>query len=59
MPEAVIMQNNYDKDAKETENPESEKMNAFIDLMEIWTSVNLYIHAKYNLVSGIPDEELR
>ncbi|XP_076618308.1 uncharacterized protein LOC143340354 [Colletes latitarsis] len=38
---------------------ETEEIQEFSDLIELWTAVNLYIHAGYNLVSDIPDPRLK
>lgn len=38
---------------------ELDNTQAFKDLIELWTSVGLYIHAGYQLVSDLPDTELQ
>ncbi|XP_017761785.1 PREDICTED: uncharacterized protein LOC108551952 [Eufriesea mexicana] len=38
---------------------ETEEVQDFSDLIELWTSVSLYIHAGYHLVSGVPDSQLK
>lgn len=38
---------------------ESEEVQDFSDLIELWSSVSLYIHAGYHLVSNVPDSQLR
>lgn len=38
---------------------ESEQIQDFSDLIELWSSVSLYIHVGYHLVSNIPDAQLR
>ncbi|XP_076237903.1 uncharacterized protein LOC143181403 [Calliopsis andreniformis] len=48
---------NANVSAKETE--ESEEVQEFGDLVELWTAVSLYIHAGYSLVSNIPDPQLQ
>ncbi|XP_078051029.1 uncharacterized protein LOC144477291 [Augochlora pura] len=42
----------------EKEAEENEEIQEFSDLIELWTSVSLYIHAGYHLVEDIPDSEL-
>lgn len=53
------MENYYVKDSDKPEEEELEGIQAFTDLIELWTGVSLYIHAGYELVSVIPDEQLR
>ncbi|CAD1472821.1 unnamed protein product, partial [Heterotrigona itama] len=38
---------------------ETEEVQDFDDLIELWTSVSLYIHAGYHLVSNVPDLQLK
>ncbi|CAK9815574.1 Ribosomal biogenesis protein LAS1L [Anthophora quadrimaculata] len=38
---------------------ENEELQDFDDLIELWTAVSLYIHAGYNLISSIPDPQLK
>lgn len=38
---------------------ENEEVQDFSDLIELWSSVSLYIHAGYHLVSDVPDSQLR
>ena len=38
---------------------ETEEVQDFDDLIELWTSVSLYIHAGYRLVSNVPDLQLK
>lgn len=37
----------------------TEEVQDFDDLIELWTSVSLYIHAGYHLVSKVPDPQLK
>lgn len=41
------------------EKEELEEMQAFTDLIELWTAVSLYIDAGYKLVSSLPEVQLR
>lgn len=38
---------------------ETEEVQDFDDLIELWTSISLYIHAGYHLVSNVPDLQLK
>ncbi|XP_015432702.1 PREDICTED: uncharacterized protein LOC107188842 [Dufourea novaeangliae] len=53
MKECVIT-NESVKEAQETE-----EVQEFSDLIELWTAISLYIHAGYSLVRDIPDPELK
>ncbi|XP_014475096.1 PREDICTED: uncharacterized protein LOC106744673 isoform X2 [Dinoponera quadriceps] len=57
-PEALAMEQLCTKE-DDTLEVESDNTQAFKDLIELWTSVGLYIHAGYQLVSDIPDTELQ
>ncbi|XP_060832235.1 uncharacterized protein LOC132916334 isoform X2 [Bombus pascuorum] len=37
----------------------AEEVQDFDDLVELWTSVSLYIHVGYHLVSNVPDPQLK
>ncbi|XP_071875542.1 uncharacterized protein isoform X2 [Bombus fervidus] len=37
----------------------TEEVQDFDDLIELWTSVSLYIHVGYHLVSNVPDPQLK
>nr|XP_033338604.1 uncharacterized protein LOC117227454 isoform X1 [Megalopta genalis] len=50
--ECIVMEESV-KEAQE-----NEEIQEFSDLIELWTSVSLYIHAGYHLVGDIPDSEL-
>jgi len=41
------------------EKEESEEIQAFADLIEVWSAVILYIDAGFKLVSSLPDAQLR
>ncbi|XP_031827289.1 uncharacterized protein LOC116424694 [Nomia melanderi] len=51
--EECAISNELVKEAQETE-----EIQEFSDLIELWTAVSLYIHAGYNFVKDIPDSEL-
>lgn len=38
---------------------ETDEIQEFSDLIELWTAVSLYIHVGYYLVSDIPDPQLK
>ncbi|XP_076753701.1 uncharacterized protein LOC143425092 [Xylocopa sonorina] len=59
VPEAKRMQECLITEESMKEVQESEVVQDFGDLIELWTSVSLYIHAGYHLVSNIPDLQLR
>ncbi|XP_012528859.2 uncharacterized protein LOC105832452 [Monomorium pharaonis] len=54
-PEAHAMEKCYMKEAEEEE---SEVQN-FTDVIELWSAVSLYVDAGYNLVSDLPEIQLR
>ncbi|XP_011154991.1 uncharacterized protein LOC105192510 isoform X2 [Harpegnathos saltator] len=59
-PEASAMEKRYAK--KDNTLEEEEDLNniqAFGDLIELWTSVGLYVHAGYKFVLDLPDENLQ
>ncbi|CAL7952197.1 unnamed protein product [Xylocopa violacea] len=58
-PEAKRMQECLITEESMKEVQESEVVQDFGDLIELWTSVSLYIHAGYHLVSNIPDLQLK
>lgn len=37
----------------------TEEVQDFDNLIELWTSVSLYIHVGYHLVSNVPDPQLK
>lgn len=41
------------------EKEELEEIQAFTDLIELWTAVSLYIDAGYKSVSNLPEVQLR
>lgn len=41
------------------EKQELEEVQAFTDLIELWTAVSLYIDAGYKLVSNLPEIQLQ
>jgi len=41
------------------EKEESEEIQAFANLIEVWSAVILYIDAGFDLVSSLPDAQLR
>ncbi|KMQ92576.1 las1-like protein [Lasius niger] len=43
----------------EEEKEETKEVQAFTDLIELWTAVSLYIDAGYKLVSNLPEVQLR
>lgn len=49
----------YHKEVNIVETIESEEIQALEDLIELWTAAGLYIHAKYTLVSKVPDIKLQ
>lgn len=53
------MQMCLDNDESMKEAQETEEIQDFDDLIELWTAVSLYIHAGYHLVSNIPDLQLK
>lgn len=61
--EARTMEEYYTKENIEEISLEKEEgfeeMQAFADLIEVWSSVTLYIDAGYDLVSSLPDAQLR
>lgn len=53
------MEEYYMKEDNLFEEEEPEEVQGFTDLIELWTTVSLYIHAGHELVSNIPDIQLR
>lgn len=43
----------------EEEKEETKEVQAFTDLIELWTAVSLYIDAGYKLVANLPEVQLR
>jgi len=41
------------------EEEESEDVQDFTDVIELWTAVSLYVNAGYKLVSDLPEMQLR
>ncbi|KAG7202155.1 hypothetical protein KM043_015837 [Ampulex compressa] len=56
--EANAIEECYANGIAQDEIDESEEIQPFVDLIELWASVSLYSHAGYILVSDIPDPEL-
>lgn len=58
--EARTIEKCYMKEANMLEEKEElEEIQAFTDLIELWTAVSLYIDAGYKLVSNLPEAQLR
>ncbi|GAB1869610.1 Ribosomal biogenesis protein LAS1L [Camponotus japonicus] len=58
--EARTIEKCYMKEANMLEEKEElEEIQAFTDLIELWTAVSLYIDAGYKLVSNLPEVQLR
>lgn len=58
--EACMIEKCYMKEANMLEEKEElEEIQAFTDLIELWTAVSLYIDAGYKLVSNLPEVQLR
>jgi len=58
MEEYYTKENTAEKVSLE-EKEESEEIQAFADLIEVWSAVILYIDADFDLVSSLPDAQLR
>lgn len=61
IPEALTMKKLYTQEDKaiSKEDEDVDNIQALKNLTELWTSVSLYIHAGYQLVSDLPDAELQ
>lgn len=58
--EACAIEKCYMEEANMLEKKEDlEEIQAFTELIELWTAVSLYIDAGYKLVSNLPEVQLR
>lgn len=59
-PELLAMEQIYANENNTSEEEEEvDKAQTFRDLIELWTSVSLYLHAGYQSVSHVPDTNLQ
>ncbi|XP_024870779.1 ribosomal biogenesis protein LAS1L [Temnothorax curvispinosus] len=58
-PEARTMEKCYVKKTDASEEEEESEAQDFTDVIELWTAVGLYVNAGYNVVSDLPEIQLR